>query len=802
MLRFVLRSLAVRAGRFVVCASVLLAATALPVRSHAQPQQRTPANAAAPAAGASAQKKRLTLEEAEDFALMARWSGGLGNRAAASFVRFLPGGGAAAASPRCLESRADAQTGQRQLFVVDLVTGRAEPLLDAAKIERAFAALPGVSAEDARRIGVRAAAGGYPLSDDAGRVLVSHANDLWAYRASDNTAARLTATPGDEEVATFSPDGRRVAFVRGNNLFVAEADAPPGAGAATAGRERALTTDGAPDKIFNGRLDWVYDEEVYGRGSARGYWWSPDSHHIAYLRLDETPVRPFTVVNHLPRTQSLDNTPYPLAGDPNPVATLGVVNVAGAAPPATVWMNTAAYSDADRLLVRVGWTPAPHRVVFQAQNREQTFLDLVFADPATGQGTRVLRETSPAWVEADAEPRFLRDGTFLWLSERTGFKHLYRYRPDGTLAGALTGGDYEVRDLLAVDEAGGAAYVSAMADDPVAENVYRVSLAPAAAGAAPSRPVSLSAARPGSHNARFDPSGAYYLDGWSSLSAPPQSALFRAANNALVKTYVGPRAPGLSDYALGTIERHRVPTRDGFVMDGLLLKPADFDPGKKYPVYCPVYAGPHAPQVADRWGAFSLSDHYLAQQGYLVWVCDNRSASGRGAKYAWTSYRNFGRQELADIEDGLAYLKQNSWVDAARIGISGWSFGGYMTAYALTHSTSFKIGIAGGTVTDWGLYDSIYTERYMSTPQNNPQGYKTSSVTAAAANLSGKLLLLHGTLDDNVHLQNALQFVYALQKAGKQFTFMPYPASGHGVGDPELRRHLSRLRTRFILENL
>jgi dipeptidyl-peptidase-4 len=401
------------------------------------------------------------------------------------------------------------------LFFVDARTGRAEPVFDPERIERAFAALPGVSASQARAIASRAAGGGFPLSDDAAHVLVTHANDLWVYHKGEDRAVRVTNTPNEaEELAALSPNARRVAFVKSNNLFVAPADPALGKD------ERALTTDGRPNVIYNGRLDWVYDEEIYGRGTGRAFWWSPDSTRIAFLRLDETPVRTFAVINHLPRGQETENTPYPLPGEPNPLARLGVVRVTGS-DPSPVWMDTSAYAPADLLLVRVGWTPDAAQVVFQAQNREQTFLDLLFADPATGRARRVLRDTTRAWVEADAEPRFLRDGTFLWRSERTGFKHLYHYRSDGTLIRSLTSGDWEVRAMNAVDESNGFVYVTGTRDSPVANHVYRVALD------GRSEPTPLTLARPGSHRADFSPTGAFYRDSWSSIAAPPQSCPVR-----------------------------------------------------------------------------------------------------------------------------------------------------------------------------------------------------------------------------------------------------------------------------------
>ncbi|HEX3252508.1 MAG TPA: prolyl oligopeptidase family serine peptidase, partial [Pyrinomonadaceae bacterium] len=263
------------------------------------------------------------------------------------------------------------------------------------------------------------------------------------------------------------------------------------------------------------------------------------------------------------------------------------------------------------------------------------------------------------------------------------------------------------------------------------------------------------------------------------------------------------KVDALKQYKLGATELLQVKTRDGFVMEAMMIKPPDFDPRKKYPVMSFTYSGPHAPQVRNGWGSQAYMFHQLlAQKGYIIWVCDNRTASGKGMDATWPVYKNFGELELRDLEDGVAWLKSQPYVDGSRIGIWGWSYGGYMTSYALTHSTSFKMGIAGGTVADWRDYDSIYTERYMQTPQNNPEGYKNSSPVNAAKNLHGKLLLIHGAIDDNVHMANTMQFVYELQKAGKQFQLMLYPKSRHGVTDPLLVKHLRQTMLDFIVENL
>jgi dipeptidyl-peptidase-4 len=259
----------------------------------------------------------------------------------------------------------------------------------------------------------------------------------------------------------------------------------------------------------------------------------------------------------------------------------------------------------------------------------------------------------------------------------------------------------------------------------------------------------------------------------------------------------------LSEYKLSRPEFLQVETRDGFVMEAMMIKPPDFDSSKKYPVMSYTYSGPHAQSVRNRFGGTTLMWHQmLAQKGYIIWICDNRTSSGKGVQSTWKAYKRLGELELQDLEDGLNWLKSQPYVDGARIGLWGWSYGGFMTSYALTHSKSFKIGIAGAPVTDWRLYDSIYTERYMAMPQNNPDGYKETSAVEAAADLHGKILLIHGTIDDNVHMQNTIRFVEELQKAGKDFQLMVYPKSRHGVRNPNQVLHLRTMMTNFILDNL
>jgi dipeptidyl-peptidase-4 len=666
-----------------------------------------------------------------------------------------------------------------RLQKVNAATGVAVPFFDAAKMQAAFAALPGVSSDDARQLANR---GNYNLNPAETAVLINWSNDLFYYELGSDRAVRLTSNPEEEVGEGFSPDGKMVSFVRENNLYVEDLSMQR--------RERALTRDGSA-KILNGRLDWVYQEELYGRGNFGAYWWSPDSTTIAFLRFDENPVPEFTVVDHIPYHQNVEITPYPKAGDPNPIVKLGVVKAAGGD---IRWVDTFDYFPEDLLISRVAWTPDSKKVVYQAQNREQTFLDVNFADARDGKSKNIIHETSKAWVAINENPIWLKDGSFLWASERSGWEHIYHYSADGKLLRQVTDGKWEVRSIEGVDEENGFVYFTATERSHIAPQGYRIKLE----GTGLMRLTMTE----GAHRVDLSPANKYFIDVWSDLSTPSQVRLYDAAGK-LVRVIAENKVDVLKDYKLGTPELLQVKTRDGFVMEAMMIKPPDFDPRKKYPVMSFTYSGPHAPQVRNGWGSTTYMWHQmLAQKGYIIWVCDNRTASGKGLESTWPVYKNFGELELRDLEDGVSWLKNQPYVDGSRIGIWGWSYGGFMTSYALTHSKSFKIGIAGGTVADWRDYDSIYTERYMKTPQNNPEGYKKSSPVNAAKDLHGKLLLIHGAIDDNVHMQNTIQFVYELQKAGKQFELMLYPKSRHGVTDPSLVKHMRQMMTDFILENL
>lgn len=718
------------------------------------------------AVSAVAQQKQLTIDDIYDPVKRVNFTGSVPN------IRWLKDG------KHYLLSNDPTKKTVPRLQRVNAATGETAPFLDGAKMEAAFAALGGITAQDAKQLAGR---GSYQFNANETAVLINFANDLFFYQLGSDKAVRVTNGAEEEVGETFSPDGRMIGFVRGGNMYVFDLATE---------RERRLTTDGG-SKILNGRLDWVYQEELYGRGNFEAYWWSPDSTMLAYLRLDENPVHEFTVVDHIPYRQTVEVTPYPKAGDPNPTVQLGVINASGGA---TRWVDTFKYHPSDFLIVRVSWTPDSKKVVYQAQNREQNYLDLNFADAKDGKSNTAFRETTKAWVEVIDNPHWLKDGSFLWESERNGWRHLYHYGADGKLIRQVTDGKWEVRGFEGLDEEKGVVYISATENSHIAPHAYRVKL--------DGTGLTRLTATAGSHSVDFNSTFSSFIDRWSDVNTPTQTRLYDA-DGKLTRVIEENKVDALSQYKLGKPELMQVKTRDGFVMEAMMIKPPDFDARKKYPVMSFTYSGPHAPSVRNGWGGPAYLWHQmLVQKGYILWICDNRTASGKGAESAWPVYGNMGELELRDLEDGLTWLKSQPYVDGSRIGLWGWSYGGYMTSYALTHSQSFKVGIAGGTVSDWRDYDTIYTERYMKTPQNNVEGYKKSAPLWAAKDLHGKILLIHGAIDDNVHMQNTVQFVYELQKAGKQFELMVYPKSRHGVTDPLLVKHMRTMMTEFILANL
>lgn len=668
-------------------------------------------------------------------------------------------------------------------------TGRATPYqAEPSKLVESLAALPTLGAAAAEGLGEDGPPvtfGGRRAARTQGirrnEVLLNRDNDLYVGFHDGSKAVRLTRTPAAEELATLSPDGKFVAFVRENNLYVVDVATQT---------ERALTTDGTA-LIANGKADWVYEEELFYRRGPRAYWWAPDSKSLAFYRFDDTPVHLFTVLDHMPTRLKVETTPYPKAGDPNPIVRLGIVTVAGGP---VQWADLSGYSENAIVLPRCGWMPDGKSVFLYIQDRAQTWLDFCTVTPR-GELTRLFRETTKAWVEDPGDPHYLKDGSFLLFSDRTGWRHVYHFAANGALKKAVTSGEWEVRSLVHVDEESGWVYVTGTAP----EHFYGGQLYRARLDGSKLERLTQGG---GDHRIQLNPTATLFIDSWSDHQTPPQARLYDSSGR-LIRTLDTNPAYEREQYLLGKYELVRIPMPDGFVLEGSILYPPEFNPDRRYPVWFKTYGGPYSPQfilpsVQDSYGTGQVQDQALASLGFIVFRTDPRSSSGKGMASAWTCYRQLGVQETKDIEAAIQWLCQRPYVDPARIGMSGHSYGGFLTAYAMTHTKLFAAGIAGAPVTDWRLYDTIYTERFMNTPQENPKGYEITSVVRAARNLHGKLLLLHGIMDDNVHLQNSVQLMQALQAADKDFEVMFYPRARHGI----FGSHYQRLVHDFMVRHL
>jgi dipeptidyl aminopeptidase/acylaminoacyl peptidase len=654
-----------------------------------------------------------------------------------------------------------------RLMKVHARTDKAEPFVDVEKLRQSLTALKDLPAKQVEQL---LKAPFYRMDRDRTGTLVDVGPDL-AFAFFDGTpAVRLTRSAGGKELVSLSPDGKRVAFVRGGNLVVA---GPNG--------EKQLTKDGGGD-ILNAKHDWVYFEELYNR-NYKAYWWSPDGSAVAFFRFNTKPVKDFTITDPIPDAGRVETYPYPKVGSPNPTVQIGVVPADGGE---VTFLDLSDYKPEDTLVARVGWMPGTKTVYAYVQDRKQTWLDvLTWPDPQT-KPVKLFRETTKAWVEDLGEPRFLKDGSFLIQSERTGWKHLYHYGADGKLIRPITTGEWEARSVERVDEEAGYVYFSGTKDGHTRSHLYRAKLD----GTGVERVTPAG----GTHAATMAPKGPLYVDRFSDEDTSPRSVLREVGGGDVRTLDAGRPDREQTRYKLGKSERVQVPMSDGFVLEGVVTYPPDFDTAKKYPVWIQTYAGPHAPTVRDGYRGGPSFEHALAGSGIISFRVDPRSASGKGAASAWTAYRQLGVQELKDLEEAVDWIAKNPWVDKVRIGLSGHSYGGFMTAYALTHSKKFAAGIAGAPVTDWRLYDTIYTERYMGLPSDNKEGYDKTSVVKAAANLHGKLLIVHGLVDDNVHAQNTFQFIDALQRANKDFEVMIYPRARHGIGGP----HYTKLQVNFI----
>jgi dipeptidyl-peptidase 4 len=671
-----------------------------------------------------------------------------------------------------------------ELYSIDPATGEKKVLVSEAKLAKLAPDVTKIKNEREKERITRYSVAAYVWSPDSRHLLFDSLGQLWMYSLESGTAVQFTSAPEPSNDPKFSPDGNHVAYVRKHNLYVRPASGKD---------ERQLTND-KDENLLNGEVDWVYAEELDVRSN---YFWSPDSSQIVFLQMDESKVPTYPITDWIPTHPDLDQEKYPKAGDPNPIVKLGVVSAKGGK---TKWISLT--DNPDAYIPRFGWV-RDGIVWAQLLNRNQDRLELYFIDTKSGKAAKVLTETSPdAWVSVNDDFTILKSADrFIWSSWRDGHTHLYLYTFDkqDSLSGEakldrqLTKGDFEVIGLGGVDEEAGVAYFSANKDDPREQQIYSVKL-----DGSEMRRISKDA---GTHRPTFAPNAKYYEEYYSAAVTPPRRSVCPASGQGCHDLWA---SRSVAEYGFIEPKNLEFKAEDGTTLYGDLLLPGDAQAGSKIPLIVNIYGGPAAQLVRNQWSA-GVTDPFnemMAQNGYAQFAVDNRGTPNRGRKFMSAIRHQFGAVELKDQLAALDQLMaEHPMLDKSRVCIYGWSNGGSMTLYTLLHTEAYKCGISGAPVTDWHNYDSIYTERYMALPKDNPKGYQESSMPAAAANLKGSLLLIHGTSDDNVHLQNSIQMINALVNENRQFRLMLYPGKTHGVTG-KARDHLYTMMRDFFEQNL
>ena len=660
----------------------------------------------------------------------------------------------------------------KQVMLYDVPAKSEKELLNIEALEKAAVVIPAPERFDWQNR--RVAENGMQWSNSGKELLLSIGGDLFLFHVDSAKWDQLTATAEPEHDPKLSPDATRVAFRRGHDLYNLE----------IASKKVTRLTDDGSSTLLNGEADWVYPEEL---DLSTAYWWSPDSKQIAYMQFDVGREMLYPQVALTGTRAMMEPERFPQAGTPNADVHVGIVPAAGGP---TRWMDLGDARGA--LIARVYWTPDSSKVAVERFNRVQNQLDLLFADVTTGASRTIIHELDRYWINVNDLFHFLSDGRFLWGSERDGFQHLYLYGPDGKLSKKLTEGNWEVNSVAGVDESKQLVYFTSTEASPLERQLYSIKL-----NGKDRVRVTQGA---GTHSVSMSPTTDYYMDNFSSLTQPPSRTLH--TNNGAEWTVYRAADHRLTDeYELLPTEIVNVKASDGTPLYARLIKPANFHAGEKYPAIVMVYGGPGVQSIHNAWSGATW-DQVLAHRGFVIWQLDNRGSNGRGHAFEAPIFRRMGKTELEDQLEGVKYLVGQGFVDSARIGLYGWSYGGYMTLYSMLNAPdTFKAGIAGAPVTNWTNYDTIYTERYLGLPSENADGYKASSAAEYADKLKGKLLIVHNIEDDNVLFQNTLQMSDALERAGKLFDMVIYPQKSHGVGGP-YRKQLLEKTTDFFERNL
>ncbi len=609
----------------------------------------------------------------------------------------------------------------------------------------------------------------------------SYTASYYVYDMEEKTLVPVSEE-GKQQLGTFSPDGSQVAFVRDNNLYIRDL---------SQNEERQITFDGVRNEIINGAPDWVYEEEF---GFSQGFHWSPDGQKIAFYRFDERRVREFHMTTFGPLYPEAYKFKYPKAGEENSLVSIHVYNLESGR---ITSMDVG--EEADQYIPRIKWTMDPEVLSIMRLNRLQNQLDILHANAGSGTSRVVYSETNKYYISeaSDNTITYLSDGeSFILNSERDGYFHLYLYNFNSGQIKPITTGEYDISSFIGYDEKQSRLYYSSYEESSIQRHVYSIKL--------DGTKKQMLSTQPGTNRATFSTSFKYYILNHSSSNTPPYITLHNQKgklirvlkDNAKLKETV-------KEYGYARTEFLTISTASEEELNAWIIKPNDFDPGKEYPLFIYVYGGPESQNVSDSWGRRGAWFQMLVQQGYIVACVDNRGTNGRGEAFRKATYMKLGELETIDQVEAAQWFGSQDYIDKERIGIFGWSYGGYMTSLCMTKGRgTFKMGIAVAPVTTWRYYDTVYTERFMRTPQENPSGYDDNSPINFADGLQGKFLLIHGGGDDNVHFQNSMDFAEALVQANKQFEMQFYPNKNHGIYGGSTTIHLYTRMTDFILENL